>query len=79
MAFNVILFIEIAKKNQTLKIADFVRLCSMKENGEIRRESGEEDRNGKKSIEKTTRNKHTRFLYSFCIDDFFKNWWNLVE
>ena len=38
MAFNVILFIEIAKKNQTLKIADFVRLCSMKENGEIRRE-----------------------------------------
>ena len=38
MAFNVILFIEIAKNTQTLKIADFVRLCSMKENGEIRRE-----------------------------------------
>ena len=79
MAFNVILFVEIAKKNQTLKIADFVRLCSMTENGEIRREKGEENRNEKKALKKTTRNKHTRFLCSFCIDDFFKNWWNLVE
>ena len=38
MAFNVILFIEIAKNTQILKIADFIRLCSMKDNEEIRRE-----------------------------------------